>query len=138
MVYFKGAPVDEFVRKSVKQTVQFNYNKNNTAAMKTFDMIQEGLECCGDDAGPKSWYKSTFNDYDFPDSCCRQRGSIECSNNVHIPKQQTPSKQALWEVGCVEKLTNIINSNIFYILGGIAAVAFMEIFGRNCCCSLYG
>jgi len=143
MVYFKGAPVDEFVRKSVKQTVQFNYNKNNTAAMKTFDMIQEGLECCGDDAGPKSWYKSTFNDYDFqgeelgqatttnkdyydiPDSCCRQRGSIECSNNVHIPKQQTPSKQALWEVGCVEKLTNIINSNIFYILGGIAAVAFM-------------
>ena len=47
------------------------------------------LECCGDDAGPKSWYKSTFNDYDFqgeelgqatttnkdyydiPDSCCR-------------------------------------------------------------------
>ena len=55
----------------------------------------------------------------------RQRGSIECSNNVHIPKQQTPSKQALWEVGCVEKLTNIINSNIFYILGGIAAVAFM-------------
>ena len=121
------------------------------------------MECCGDDAGPKSWYKSTFNDYDFqgeelgqatttnkdyydiPDSCCRwdqllmricicrfhdfemfrQRGSIECSNNVHIPKQQTPSKQALWEVGCVEKLTNIINSNIFYILGGIAAVAFM-------------
>jgi len=70
----------------------------------------------------------------------RQRGSIECSNNVHIPKQQTPSKQALWEVGCVEKLTNIINSNIFYILGGIAAVAFMEIFGMLCslclCCAV--
>ena len=33
----------EFVRKSVTQTVKYNYNSNNTAAMKTFDMIQEGV-----------------------------------------------------------------------------------------------
>ena len=33
--------MDEFVKNSVKQTVQYNYNDNNTAAMRTFDMIQE-------------------------------------------------------------------------------------------------
>ena len=33
----------EFVKKSVTQTVKYNYNTNNTAAMKTFDMIHEGV-----------------------------------------------------------------------------------------------
>ena len=104
MFSLKGAPIEDFIKTSVRQTVQHNYNENNTAAMMTFDKIQEGvglrqdaihwfwpfyssqLECCGTD-GPKSWIKSTFNNYNFegeelglatsteyysiPRSCCR-------------------------------------------------------------------
>lgn len=43
MVYFNGISLDEFVKTSVKQTVEHNYNSNNTAAMNTFDLIQEGV-----------------------------------------------------------------------------------------------
>lgn len=39
----KGAPIEDFIKTSVKQTVQHNYNENNTAAMMTFDKIQEGV-----------------------------------------------------------------------------------------------
>lgn len=39
----KGAPIEDFIKTSVRQTVQHNYNENNTAAMMTFDKIQEGV-----------------------------------------------------------------------------------------------
>ena len=42
-VMLQGTPMNEFVKKSVSQTVKYNYNSNNTAAMKTFDMVQEGV-----------------------------------------------------------------------------------------------
>ena len=81
----QGQPYGDFIQQGVKQTVQFNYNKNNTAAMKTFDIIQTELECCGT-SGPQSWKESVFNDFNFdgelgiasikssynvPISCCR-------------------------------------------------------------------
>jgi len=31
------------IEKSVRQTVEQKYQENNTAAMKTFDLIQEGV-----------------------------------------------------------------------------------------------
>ena len=43
MFSLKGAPIEEFIKTSVRQTVQHNYNENNTAAMMTFDKIQEGV-----------------------------------------------------------------------------------------------
>ena len=81
----QGQPYGDFIQQGVKQTVQFNYNNNNTAAMKTFDLIQTELECCGT-TGPQSWKESVFNDFNFdgelgiasikssynvPLSCCR-------------------------------------------------------------------
>jgi len=155
MVYFHGAPLEEFVKTSVKQTVEHNYNDNNTAAMKTFDMIQEGLECCGSD-GPKSWYKSSYNGYDFsgeelglaaartqyrvPSSCCRRPERLECSSNTEMDIQQIPSEAALYRAGCVEKLTQILDTNLVYVLAALAAIAFMEIFGMACslclCCAV--
>ena len=85
LVYFQGQPYGDFIQQGVKQTVELNYNKNNTAAMKTFDLIQTELECCGT-SGPQSWKRSAFNDFSFdgelgiasikasynvPRSCCR-------------------------------------------------------------------
>ena len=88
----------------MKQTVQFNYNNNNTAAMKTFDLIQTELECCGT-TGPQSWKESVFNDFNFdgelgiasikssynvPLSCCKYDYTI-----VKHFKQQHPVKMII-------------------------------------------
>ena len=43
MVYFQASSYDQIIGESVKQTVQHNYQTNNTAAMQTFDLIQEGV-----------------------------------------------------------------------------------------------
>lgn len=144
MVYFHGAPLEDFIKTSVKQTVQHNYNENNTAAMMTFDKIQEGLECCGTD-GPKSWIMSSFNNYNFegeelgvssspdyysiPRSCCRRQETTDCSNNLKLATQQIPSEAVLFKAGCVPELGRLVDDNILYVLGGLAALAFMEIFG---------
>ena len=43
MVYFQASSYDQIIGESVKQTVQHNYQTNNTAAMQTFDLVQEGV-----------------------------------------------------------------------------------------------
>jgi len=155
MVYFQGKPYDVFVHEGVKQTVQFNYNNNNTAAMKTFDMIQEELQCCGL-TGPKSWKKSVFNEYNFqgeelgitntksdynvPRSCCRAPDTPDCFNNLKLDNNQIPSEARLYKEGCSLALTTVVTQHLVYILGAGAAVLFMEIFGMLCslwlCCAV--
>jgi len=155
MIYFHGAPIEDFIKTSVRQTVQHNYNENNTAAMMTFDKIQEGLECCGSD-GPKSWIKSTFNNYNFegeelglatsaefysiPRSCCRRQETTDCSNSLKLAPQQIPSEAVLWRAGCSQALAQLTEDNLIYVLGALAAVALMEIFGMMCslclCCAV--
>jgi len=145
MLYFNGTPMNEFVKKSVSQTVKYNYNSNNTAAMKTFDMVQEGLECCGSD-GVDSWYKSVFNEYDFqveelglatktksyynvPRSCCRIQESVDCNNNINIALKQIPSQAALYTDGCVEELTKLLDDHLIYILGAVGGLALLQLLG---------
>ena len=60
MIKFQGAPLEEFVKTSVKQTVEHNYNDNNTAAMKTFDMIQEGVGWPSLGVYPQTMYHVTI------------------------------------------------------------------------------
>ena len=43
VVYFRGSNYELMIEKSVRQTVEQKYQENNTAAMKTFDLIQEGV-----------------------------------------------------------------------------------------------
>jgi len=154
LVYFQGQPYGEFIQQGVKQTVELNYNKNNTAAMKTFDLVQTELECCGT-SGPQSWKRSVFNEFNFdgelgiatikasynvPRSCCRAPETPDCSNNLQLQNDQNPSDQRLWKEGCVEALTKVISDHVIYILGAGAAVLFMEIFGMLCslwlCCAV--
>ena len=39
--------------------------------------------------------------------------------------QQIPSEAALYRAGCVEKLTQILDTNLVYVLAALAAIAFM-------------
>lgn len=154
MVYFNGISLDEFVKTSVKQTVEHNYNSNNTAAMNTFDLIQEGLACCGTD-GPKSWEKSKLIDYDFsgeelgvstksffklPRSCCKFPESPDCSANLQMTTAQVINNDIMFEAGCVMELTNFLNAHMVYVLAGVASIAVMEIlamlFSLCLCCTV--
>ena len=119
----QGSNYNLMIEKSVRQTVEQKYQENNTAAMKTFDLIQEGvsfskyaraltkifplqLECCGVD-GPKSWAQSTYNNYDFQGHevgiasaqhhyiIPRSCFSTDCSNSIKLAQQQGLNGNAL-------------------------------------------
>jgi len=156
MVYFQASSYDQIIGESVKQTVQHNYQTNNTAAMQTFDLIQEGLECCGED-GPRSWYKTVYNKYDFqgeelgipaasssysvPRSCCSHPETPDCSSSLKLSwPQQTPNEAVLHTAGCTEKLVQLFADHQFYILGLGCGVLLTEILGMLCslclCCAV--
>jgi len=155
VVYFQGSNYNAMIDSSVKQTVEHKYQENNTAAMKTFDMIQEGLECCGVD-GPKSWAHSAFNNYDFkgqelgivttqnhytlPRSCCKIPESTDCSNSITLAQKQGLNGNALNTQGCAWKLTQFMEHHIIYLVAASMGIFFMEILGMLCslclCCAV--
>ena len=55
----------------------------------------------------------------------RRPERLECSSNTEMDIQQIPSEAALYRAGCVEKLTQILDTNLVYVLAALAAVAFM-------------
>ena len=55
----------------------------------------------------------------------RRPERLECSSNTEMDIQQIPSEAALYRAGCVEKLTQILDTNLVYVLAALAAIAFM-------------
>ena len=55
----------------------------------------------------------------------RRPERLECSSNTEMDIQQIPSEAALYRAGCVEKLTQILDINLVYVLAALAAIAFM-------------
>jgi len=62
LIYFQEAPYPNVIRDSVEATVTKKYHNNSTATTQTFDLIQEGLRCCGAE-GPEDWARSVFNGF---------------------------------------------------------------------------
>jgi len=156
IINFQGSTYNyNMIEKSVKQTVEHKYQDNNTAAMVTFDLIQEGLECCGVD-GPKSWAQSAYNNYDFqghevgiastqtfykiPRSCCKIPESTDCTNNIKLAQQQGLNGNTLYTQGCVSKLNDFLDEYLIYLVALGTGILFMEILGMMCslclCCAV--
>ena len=55
----------------------------------------------------------------------RRQETTDCSNNLKLATQQIPSEAVLFKAGCVPELGRLVDDNILYVLGGLAAVAFM-------------
>jgi len=159
MVYFHETNYEKLVDTSIQSTVKHKYTDNDTTTQKTFDMIQEGLECCGYE-GPGDWSRSIYNNYDFsgqeiggikhqgatfkiPRSCCVTPESVVCRQTVRDATLATNGKftsSNIYTDGCAQKMKSFLEEHLVYVVGIGLAIIFMEIFGMLCslclCCAL--
>lgn len=156
LVYFQESNYKSMIDKSVRNTVELQYNSSNTAVLHTFDLLQEGLECCGVE-GPRDWQKSVYNKHDFtvntelgvggsntefkvPSSCCRAPESPECANSITLRSNQVPNQLHLYKDGCAGKLKTFLEDHLIYLLCAGMGILLAEILGMLCslclCCAL--
>lgn len=154
LIYFQQASYNELIEKSVRHTVKEKYHSNSSATVATFDLIQEGLNCCGAN-GPKDWEDSLYNgknlnpkeigvgtrktkSFMIPESCCKlpDTGESACQNPITggvIPA-------GVNEKGCAGELKNFFQEHIIYLLAAGVGIVVLEILGMffsMClCCAL--
>jgi CD81 antigen len=155
LIYFQQASYDDLIDKSVEHTVKQKYHSNSSATIATFDLIQEGLNCCGG-SGPADWSRSLYNEnnqdpkeigvgggpfrpFNIPVSCCKDPNNPPCSDNREV---QSPSNipEYYYSTGCSEKLKAFFHEHIIYLLAAAGGVVVLEILGMffsMClCCAL--
>jgi len=155
LIYFQESNYESMIDKSVRNTVELQYNSSNTAVLQTFDLLQEGLECCGVE-GPRDWQRSVYNKHDFksnpelgvgsnteflvPTSCCRAPESLECGASIKLKSNQLPNKLHIFTEGCAGKLKTFLKDHLIYLLAAGMGIILAEILGMLCslclCCAL--
>jgi len=155
LVYFQESNYETLIDKSVRNTVEHKYNTSNPAVLQTFDMLQEGLECCGVE-GPRDWLKSSYNKFDFnsnvelgvgsdlhfslPTSCCRSPETNECRSNIELKSNQVPNYIHIYKDGCSDKLKEFLKDHLIYLVAAGMGIILAEILGMLCsvclCCAL--
>eukprot|EP00096_Caligus_rogercresseyi_P005766 TRINITY_DN2177_c0_g1_i1.p1 TRINITY_DN2177_c0_g1~~TRINITY_DN2177_c0_g1_i1.p1 ORF type:complete len:250 (-),score=53.79 TRINITY_DN2177_c0_g1_i1:698-1447(-) len=164
LMYFKEAPYEGVIQKSVKATVTQKYHNNSTATTQTFDLIQQGLECCGAD-GPSDWAVSVFNGYidnnapeigiprsrrdpkekhglsfNMPSSCCVDPGSNECLSAITGADYKALKVEDIFTEGCSSKMLGFVEEHVIYLLGAIGGIFVIQvvgmIFSLCLCCAL--
>jgi len=156
MVYYQEANYETMIDKSVRNTVEHQYNSSNMAVLHTFDLLQEGLECCGVE-GPRDWQKSAYNKHDFssntelgvggrdaeflvPTSCCRKPETQDCRNNINLKSNQVPNYLHIYKDGCADQLKAFLKDHLVYLLAAGMGIVLAEILGMLCslclCCAL--
>lgn len=164
LIYFREAPYQDVIRKSVENTVLKKYHNNSTATTQTFDLIQEGLKCCGAD-GPVDWSRSVYNGYyentapeigipknsaslglnlgtafDIPKSCCKESDSQECVLAVTNVVANNMPYAYINKDGCSPKMIAFVEDHVIYLIavaGGVAVIQLIGmIFSMCLCCAL--
>jgi len=129
-VYVFKSDINEVAKKGMAETMD-NYGKQEfEAATKTWDGIQQTLQCCGISAGPKDWEQVNFKVPDsVPDSCCI-KVTPTCGNS----KAVTPDDN-IYQDGCLDKFETQINDHAGIAAGigvGIAVVQLITIIAAFC------
>ncbi|XP_040570131.1 CD9 antigen isoform X2 [Lepeophtheirus salmonis] len=164
LVYFKEAPYQGVIENSVKATVMKKYHQNSTATTQTFDLIQQGLECCGAE-GPSDWSISIFNGYiennapeigiprslgdprdklgrnfNLPQSCCVDIKSNDCLTAITGADYKALRAEDVFTEGCSNKMVSFVEEHVIYLLAMVAGVLVIQvvgmIFSLCLCCAL--
>lgn len=156
LIYYQESNYESMIDKSVRNTVEHQYNASNAAVQTTFDLLQEGLECCGAE-GPADWQKSAYNKYDFsakpevgvghleaefllPTSCCKNPESQECRNNLGLLPGKNANHNYFYTEGCAGKLKTFLRDHMIYLLAAGMGILLTEVLGMLCslclCCAL--
>jgi len=161
---FDESSYQDVITNSVHQTVMKKYHNNTTATVQTFDLIQEGLECCGDQ-GPADWQRSVYNNFrslntpeigipkskggssvnlsgnfNVPKSCCKDPDSLECSGYIRNVDPSNINDQVIYTEGCSKEMIDFVEDHVIYLIavaGGVAVIQLIGMIFSIClCCAL--
>lgn len=131
--------LNDLIRRSVKDTVLFDYGKDDSRT-KAFDSIQKELQCCGAD-GPEDWVSSNFKklpltlsspevEYSLPPSCCSTEDSADprCINAVK-PKPAAPIPDVIYKEGCTEKLLAELSTYLTWLIILVSILIISQLVG---------
>jgi len=161
---FDESSYKDVIKNSVDATVMKKYHNNTTATVQTFDLIQEGLECCGSQ-GPINWQRSVYNYYNdintpeigipksqggnsrdlsgifnVPQSCCRKPDTQECRDNIRDINPRNINDKILYTEGCSKQMVDFVEDHVIYLIavaGGLAVIQLIGMIFSIClCCAL--
>lgn len=166
LIYFDESSYKEVINSSVEATVKKKYHNNTTATVQTFDLIQEGLECCGS-TGPMDWETSVYNrfhhrnapeigipkskggnsrftsgKFNIPQSCCKNPDSEECRENISgVDRNSINNIDNIINMeGCSEQMISFVEDHVIYLIGVAGGVAIIQLIGMIfsicLCCAL--
>jgi len=164
LLYFDESSYKDVIKKSVDATVTKKYHNNTTATVQTFDLIQEGLECCGAE-GPMDWQRSVYNknrasktleigipkseggnsrelsgDFDIPKSCCKQPETHDCREIIRNINSSKLRSNIIYQDGCSSQMIDFVEEHVIYLIavaGGVAVIQLIGMIFSIClCCAL--
>ncbi|MED6266476.1 hypothetical protein CHARACLAT_002539 [Characodon lateralis] len=119
--------LDNELRQNLKLTMQQKYQQPGQESItQSVDKLQQEFKCCGSqnfsDWTVNKWIQESENLRRVPDSCCKTPSEL-CGRRDH------PSNIYRVEGGCIEKLENFVQSQL-YILGAVGiGIAFLQLVG---------
>ncbi|KAM6937116.1 CD151 antigen isoform 2-T2 [Xenentodon cancila] len=135
LAYINHQELDEELRQNLKGTMQLKYQQpGEESVTQAIDKLQQEFKCCGI-YNSSDWRDSVFiqaaeNEQLVPDSCCKTPSEL-CGRRDH------PSNIYKVEGGCIMKLKEFIQSQL-YILGSVGiGIAFLQLMGMMFTCCLY-
>ncbi|XP_061577731.1 CD151 antigen isoform X2 [Cololabis saira] len=135
LAYINHQELDEELRQNLKGTMEMKYAQPGEESItEAIDKLQQEFKCCGSN-NSSEWKESLFilaagNPRIVPDSCCKTLGEF-CGRRDH------PSNIYKVEGGCIMKLEEFIQSQL-YILGSVGiGIAFLQLVGMMFTCCLY-
>ncbi|PSN32979.1 CD9 antigen [Blattella germanica] len=152
--YNNSAQLEEYIRESVKTTVQEEYGVVPSRT-KVFDDIQMGLRCCGAN-GPRDWAASKYNKggrglvdlavsstlqiYNVPESCCNPNYGDTCNSARAIAGIASKLSDVIYDEGCIDKLMNTLKKYSNILIGIGISIGVVEclglIFSIILCCGI--
>ncbi|KAM4734971.1 CD151 antigen isoform 2-T2 [Anableps anableps] len=134
LAYINYQELDNELRQNLKLTMQEKYQQPGQESITlSVDKLQQEFKCCGSqnfsDWTESQWIQRAKNQQLVPDSCCKTPSAL-CGRRDH------PSNIYRLEGGCIEKLEDFIQSQL-YILGAVGiGIAFLQLVGIMFTCCL--
>ncbi|XP_047451773.1 CD151 antigen isoform X2 [Mugil cephalus] len=135
LAYINYQELDEELKQNLRVTMQQKYKQPGEESItEAVDKLQQEFKCCGShnfsDWRDSAWIQAGKSGQLVPDSCCKTPSEL-CGRRDH------PSNIYRVEGGCITKLEDFIQSQL-YVLGAVGiGIAFLQLVGMMFTCCLY-
>ncbi|XKL61787.1 hypothetical protein PGB90_001620 [Kerria lacca] len=141
--YSNSDKLQNLLRYTVSNTVQYEYGKPGSYRKDSFDAIQKGLKCCGAN-GPEDWSSSSWKgdenllklsitskvkQYEIPKSCCNSNLDERRCRKAVVIYDTVPVSQDIYLKGCSEKLLTKLEENVNTVVILTVAIGIIEFSG---------